>query len=166
MVMLAENSYIAYRLSFAGFLIYSDLRLVVNNKKVWDAFLKWSTLSHDEAVKCVTGGTFPKVDCQNTDGTVNGCFKPSKPDYISLFKYDVTGASLEEDPIKRNEKLKMLESTILHELVHWGRHKNGVEQTKYAIIKGKFVETGFGDIDVGQRFEMEAYSNPDKPWLP
>lgn len=171
MVMLAGNSFIQFRLSFVGLLIYNDLSLVVNKKKVWESFLKWSTLTPNQAVACVSGGTFPYVDATNTDGTVSGCFKPSQPDYISIFKYDAQNAACVKDDIKRNENLRRLEATILHELVHWGRHQNGAGQPRYKMENGKWVEKGLydsktGTIDVGKRFELDAYTDPDKPWLP
>lgn len=166
MVMLAGNSYIQFRISLVGLLIYRDLGLVVNRKKVWEAFLKWSTLSLSQAVSCVSGGSFPYIDATSTDGTASGSFKPSKPDYISILKYDAQSAACEENQVRRNQLLKTLESTILHELVHWGRHQNGAEQLRYGKIKGKWVETSFGDTDVGKRFELDAYTDPARPWLP
>ena len=165
MACLEGWSFINFRLSCVGNLIYNDLKLVMNDKRVWDSFLFWSTLEKDPdlAVKCVTGGCFPYVDLTNDDGTVAGCWSILRPDHISLNNTDVKSAGLEENLVKRKAKLKDLESTILHELVHWGRHQTSSPHLKYAKMKSKWVETGFGNADCGHRFQEEAY--PDRPLI-
>lgn len=157
MVMLAANSMEAFRTTCVGNLIYRDLALIVNNRKLWEAFLNWSTLNHEKALAAVLGETLPYVDCTNTDGTVSGCFRPSKSDFIYLNKYDAQNAKGAKDDFKRPELLKDLERTILHELVHWGRHQTVTPQLKYSKINGKWIENGFGDTDAGKRFELDAY---------
>ena len=166
MVMLAKDSVNEFQNTAFGRLIERDLRLVVHNHRLWSSFLHWSKLTREQALQAVSGGTFPYVDCLHKDGTSSGCFRKSKSDTISVFYYDITGANGTNDGFKQRERLKDLEFTVLHELVHWGRHLNGFEQTRYSFIDGKFIENGFGDIDVGKRFELEAYPSYMPAYMP
>lgn len=160
------NNFQEFRESFVGQLIYKDLQNVVGNAFVWNVFLKWSTLSHSEAVAAVCGETYPFVVVRpEFDGTASGCFDPKEPHIIRIGREEAQHAKGVADEFQRREALKGLEATILHELVHWGRHKNGAPQTKYKKDgKGGFVEIKPGEtvaaidkFDVGRRFEVEAY---------
>lgn len=164
MACLEGWSFINFRLSCVGEMIYNDLRLVMNDKRVWDAFLKWSTLDQmpDLAVKCVTGGNLPYVDLLNPDGKIYGEWDKLKPDYLSLNNTDVKSAGFEKDPDKRKAKLKELEITILHELVHWGRHQTCSDHDWYEKAGKKWrINNVTRQADCGHMFEMEAY--PERP---
>jgi hypothetical protein len=147
-------------------MIYTDLQKVVGNALVWNAFLKWSTLNHNDALAAVCGETPPFVVIEpKFDGSKSGCFNSGEPNIIRLSREDAQHVKGVEDEFRRREALKGLEATLLHELVHWGRHKSGAPHTKYKKDgKGGFVEIKPGEnlkpkdiFDVGRRFEVEAY---------
>jgi hypothetical protein len=117
-------------------------------------------------LSAISGGTPPFVDCLHKDGRSSGCFRKSKSDTISIFYYDITTANGTTNGFHQRELLKDLEFTVLHELIHWGRNLNGFEQTKFSFINGKFIENGFGDTDVGKRFELEAYPSYVPAYMP
>jgi hypothetical protein len=126
---------------------------VQDNDRIWEAFLKWSTLDVDSAVTCLSWGAFPIVKVRKEfDPGSHGSFKPSEPDIISVRRDKVSDYSNGKDETRVYQHGKFLEMLILHELVHWGRH---------AMSREDYED----DPDSGRRFAMEAYDNVAQPHL-
>jgi hypothetical protein len=142
---------------------------VQNNKKVWDAFLKWSTLDHTQAFYAISYGTYPKIQLYDTifsNPHSHGHFKPKFPDVITVSLQMAQKLHWAETAQEKLMAEKSLEYLILHEMCHWGRHKNGQQDGNYSKTNGKFNEDLSGNLDTGDRFELEAYTNPAQPWIP
>jgi len=132
---------------------------IPNNKKVWSAFLKWSSLLDWIGWYALSYGTSPLVRVLDIDEPYsrysNGHFDPANPVYINVnwsYAVNVNGA-LRDGRTPTIENAKMLESLLLHELCHWGRWFNNVKD-------GQFE---FGDS--GDMFKREAYKDPLRPHL-
>jgi hypothetical protein len=127
------------------------------NKKVWNAFLKWSTLFEAVAFYAVTYGTSPLVRIlEPLDPTTsNGHFEPSNPQYINIkwvFAANIN-AALKDGRAPAIEDTKAFEALLLHELCHWGRWFTNSSDGQYE----------FGDS--GDMFKREAYKDPYRPHL-
>lgn len=124
--------------------IYENLSKVPQKKKVFDAFVKYSEQSSANMRSMLTTcSPNPTIDFRSMPGA-NGEFSGSTdPNRVFLalsicekFENSATDAA---DPRMH----LLLESTLLHELVHWGDWKDGKDQ------KG----------EEGKAFEKEAYGN-------
>jgi Metallopeptidase toxin 3 len=117
--------------------IIDELPKVKSNGKVWSAFVTYSELS-DKARYAVMPHYHPYIDYKvMLDlGRFDG---PKAPSTIYLAK------SLCERFESKDWKLakmhRLMEATLLHELVHWGDWQDGKDQ----------------DGDEGELFELKAY---------
>lgn len=137
---------------------------VMDEPRIWDAFLKWSCLDENTAINCVSYNTFPEIVLPDKKTVLiagvhgYGHFKPSLPDQININKINELNA-LESDKTSSAglyQAEKYLQKLILHELVHWGRHQ-AMEPDEY-VDKVKLIDTG-------DAFEAEAYNDPSYPHL-
>ncbi|MBB4284567.1 hypothetical protein [Roseospira goensis] len=95
------------------------------NRRTWAAFLKYSELSDAKARAALTDGTLPRLKIEQMPGA-NGRFRGSTdPDAIELAK--AVADTFEHNATDPDWQL-LVESTILHELVHWGDWKDGKDQ--------------------------------------
>jgi len=93
------------------------LPLITKNSKIWTAFLRYSQLSETRAKRALNSGANPCLEVVELPRKVNGRFRHSKPNKIFLDK--TICDKFETD--RKNPKAKLLiESTVLHEMVHWG----------------------------------------------
>ena len=127
--------------------IKAELPKVRYKKNVWDAFLNCSGLDKKDADFFVTSGIFPEVHPtkRNVNGKkVNGYFSRSEPLRIYIHNR-VLNAYVK----KAKGSDLLLESTIMHELVHLGLFLSGYHAGEI-ISDGKSVEAG-------KEFERDAY---------
>ena len=119
--------------------VYGDLSKVPTSKpRVWRAFRKWSELGFSEALTALTTCSKPYIDVKVMPG-VFGRFRGSTDPHTILVS-EHWAKRFESDHAKPAAKL-LMEATILHEMVHWGDWKDGVDQ----------------DPEEGNEFEKEAY---------
>ena len=104
--------------------VESTLPAVQNNRQVWSSFLRYSELSVPEAVRALSWGYDPVLYIKQIPGC-NGEFDSKNPRRIVLAK-DI--AQRFEQDYLLPEAQRLVESTVLHELVHWGDHKDGRDQ--------------------------------------
>ncbi len=119
--------------------IYFELSKVKWTKPdVWKAFLKYSELSDEFATQMMITCSMPIIDVEaltNANGEFRG---GDNPDIIYL---DETVCERFEQDYPKEEAKLLVESTILHEMVHWGDWKDGSDQPD----------------EEGKAFEKEAY---------
>ena len=116
----------------------NDLPDVYKNERVWTAFKKhgqFNSFTAFQAISWVEGTPLLKIRLL---GGANGAFDPEKPNGISVAKEIVD--RFEVDFIFDRARL-LVESTVLHELVHWGDNLDGRDQSG----------------EEGKAFEHEAY---------
>lgn len=110
-----------------------------NKPKVWAAFLKYGELKPAQAKLALSFGKNPELHYAQMPGA-NGRFSGSKfPNRVYLAK-----AICDRFETKDSKKAKMhilVESTVLHEMVHWGDWKDGKDQVG----------------EEGKKFEKAAY---------
>ncbi len=119
--------------------VEDNLPKVKNKNKVWAAFLKYSELSESDARCAVGSGPLPILHSAVMPGA-NGEFRGStEPNHIYLA--EEICERFEKTDSGKPEMHLLVESTILHETVHWGDWKDGVDQAG----------------EEGKNFEKEAY---------
>lgn len=128
--------------------------------RVWRAFLKWSQLPERLALAAVSPGRGPIVGITAAEN-VNGVFRPKTPRVVflharvaSAFQRNLRGSRL------------LVESTLLHELVHWGNYisqyaldsrKLQSRQGSDGRRRGGYTNVGGSLREVGKQFERQAY---------
>jgi hypothetical protein len=101
--------------------------------KKWGVFVKWCG-SEARAVEACTWGRGPLVQINShMVGRANGKFKGGDIVYIH---------GKVANKLESGRGWHAWESTVLHELIHWARYKERLND---------------GDVEVGQEFEQEAY---------
>lgn len=133
--------------------IKKKLPLIENEKPyLWGRFCGYSYLSYPTAIDAISGGIrSPYLIIENLtrDGAQrNGLFDERQPTEIKL---DQSIAKYFEHDFNSTDAQLLVESTLLHELVHWGEFRS---QGK--IMKGR---------EHGVDFEVAAYGkNIDRYW--
>lgn len=144
---------------FPNFDVYlQTFHKIQDNKKVWDAFLKWSYLPIDTADESVSYATYPIVNVKKSifgNAYDYGHYSSDFPDDIWIRRDSVQTYEKSNDATKIHQTERYLESLILHEMVHWGRYQ----------MSSKDKDDPDG-TDSGDKFQKEAYTNPHKPHLP
>lgn len=127
---------------------------VQDEQKVFDAFLKWSTLDVSAAVECLSFSTNPLILVPKsiTGPHSYGEFECAQPNLIEVRRDKVQEFDKGRDEAKIYRDGKYLEMLILHELVHWGRHWMSREDYE-------------DDPDSGRRFAIEAYADYTHPHI-
>jgi len=112
-----------------------NLPKVKTKTKVWAAFIKYSELNPAKALLAITPGQLPEIHFDLMP-RANGKFSGSRfPDRVYLAK---SICDKFEKTDSNNSKMHILvESTLLHEMVHWGDWKDGIDQ---AGEEGKMFE--------------------------
>ncbi len=119
-----------------GAWIEKNIPKVKSKTKVWNAFIKYSELG---ATRAITPGYWPEVYWKVMPGKNGGYTGESFPNRIFLSK-----SLCDEFEEKKNISKKFhnkIESSLLHEMVHWGDFKDGKDQPG----------------EEGKKFEVEAY---------
>jgi len=103
-----------------------NLPKVKSKPKVWKAFLKYSELTHGQAKIALTKGHNPEIHFRIMPGA-NGEFRgPRFPNRVFLAKSICD--KFEKSDMKKPKMHILLESTLLHEMVHWGDWADGKDQ--------------------------------------
>jgi Metallopeptidase toxin 3 len=114
---------------------------VRKNTKVFKAFQKYSELKED-AERAIRDGTLPTVEWRRL-GAENGQYDHKKyPDTVFIAMAICEKFEKSEADAKDPRMHRLIESTLLHEIVHWGDWKDG-KLSPYA--------------EAGKEFEKEAY---------
>lgn len=128
----------------AQFLTHEVSRLKWNKPHVWHPFLKYSELLDEQAVEVLATCSNPTVEVTHIPGA-NGLFSPSRGTN-TVFLAKAICDRFEVDHLDSRAQL-LIESTILHELVHWGEFKDGKDQPDE---EGKYFEVEAYGRDVGR----------------
>lgn len=120
--------------------IETNLLKVKARLKVWAAFLKYSELNPAKALLALTPGQFPEIHF-DVMPRANGQFSGARfPNRVYLAKSICE--KFEKTDSKNLNMHILVESTLLHEMVHWGDWKDGVDQVGE---EGKmFEKTAYG----------------------
>ena len=103
----------------------------------WQVFVKWCG-SEAPAVEACTWGNGPLVQINSRMvGRANGRYKGG------VFPETVFIHGKVANAYENGDGWVIWEATVFHELIHWARHKEGLND---------------GGVEVGQEFEMEAYA--------
>jgi len=119
--------------------ITENLPKVKNKPKVWNAFKKYSELKEPYVTWALTQGYNPDIEFLTMPSS-NGKFSGGKfPNRVYLAKEICE--KFEKSDFSNPKMHILVESTLLHEMVHWGDWKDGVDQVG----------------EEGKLFESEAY---------
>lgn len=129
--------------------ILENIPKVKDKPTVWAAFKLYAELSQNQALRSIQNGLPPEIDFRVMPGA-NGEFSGSShPDTVFLAKAICDKFEGSESDAKDARMHLLLESTILHEMVHWGDWKDGVDQPG----------------EEGKQFEIAAYGKDiDRYW--
>lgn len=154
--------------------LLDDLEKIVNrepskrknnsNEDLFDVFCKYANLSSSEAKKALKEGpdNYPRIGFTDLKGDT-GLFNPGNPTAVFL------NIELEKKFKKNPKKQKLhdlIESTLLHEMVHWGNHHYGTPTIGYTGVpecKEALEDDGL-DHEKGKLFECEAYDRDIKKY--
>jgi Metallopeptidase toxin 3 len=121
---------------------------VMGSSKLLKAVRKHSGLDKDDVKKYLDwGSTHPLVYFDLKDGS-NGWYKHGKTIYINL--EIVIAMEFGHDKATRKQVELMMESTVLHEFVHWARKKKSSKSRHVSGASSKKFEAG-------KSFECAAY---------
>ncbi|MDH3496964.1 MAG: hypothetical protein OER21_09385 [Gemmatimonadota bacterium] len=112
--------------------------------QIWRAFLRYGQFTPHEATRVLTWGEGPFVRIVRLKKL--GLFVPQAPTAVMISRS--LARAYERAPRVRRNQLA-LEAIVLHELVHWGDWRDGIEQPD--------VRRGRTRLDVGDQFEVAAY---------
>lgn len=132
--------------------VKNALPAVQKKKRVWDAFLNYSELGKNDAIDALSWGSDPLLFIKIIPGA-NGEFNPTLPRRIALAR-DI--ARRFEKDYALLEAHRLVESTVLHEIVHWGDHRDGHDQCGE---EGIFFEIAAYGENV-HRYWTEAMMSP------
>jgi hypothetical protein len=125
--------------SLAKWIEENLLARVLSKPRVLKAFIKYSELSAWHALWAVSVGPVPVIHARVMPGA-NGEFEGgAAPDNVYL-STEICERFEKKDSKEARMHL-LIESTLLHEMVHWGDWKDGVDQAD----------------EEGKNFEKEAY---------
>lgn len=123
--------------------IETNLPKIQNKHKVWQAFVKYSELPPVKATWAITPGYNPDIHFKVMPGA-NGEFIGQKfPNRIYLAKSICD--KFEKSDFADPKMHRLVESTVLHEMVHWGDWRDGKDQ---AGEEGKAFEVAAYGKDV------------------
>lgn len=127
--------------------IITNIPLVVFNARVRRAFMEYAELNLVQAYVALQHGSLPLIMYKEMPGS-NGQFSGSRsPNTVFLAKaicerYENNAADRSDPRMHR-----LLESTILHEMVHWGDWKDGHD---HPLEEGKEFEKAAYGADVNR----------------
>jgi len=125
--------------------IEQNIPKVRDKQKVWSAFLKFSELSPGKAKIALNTGSSPEIHFKAMPGA-NGQYSGSR--FANRVYLAKSVCDKFESKDSENSKMhKLIESTLLHEMVHWGDYKDGVDQ---AGEEGKAFEKAAYGKDINR----------------
>jgi hypothetical protein len=121
--------------------ICDNLPVVRQNPKVFKAFQKYAGLTERVAERAIKHGNPPEIEFRHMP-TSNGEFNGKKyPNTVFLSK-DICDRFQQSEADAKDPRMHLLvEATLLHEFVHWG----------------KSVAAEIETFEAGKAFEREAY---------
>jgi hypothetical protein len=121
--------------------ICNNLPAVKKNPKVFKAFQKYAELNEKVAERALEHGNPPIVEFRHIP-TANGEFIPKKwPDTVFI-AMDICAKFQTSDADAKDPRMhRLVESTLLHEIVHWG----------------DWLDGKVAPFEAGKAFEKEAY---------
>lgn len=136
--MLTQDIFSYPRLAF---FVRRHLRdRLTSNEKTWSAFRKHGDFSIIDSLVAVGWELdSPLLITESLGKRYNGRFYPSKPNHIYI---DQEIAQRFEADYNRIDAQHFVESTILHEIVHWGDHKDGHHKPPEAGIDFEIAAYG------------------------
>lgn len=121
--------------------ICENLPKVKNNAKIYKAFLLYSELNKTVGSASLTLGNAPTIDYRFMPGS-NGEFEGSTFKDTVFISNEICEKFEKSAKDAKDKRMHILiEFTILHEMVHWGDFKDGIDQPG----------------EEGKKFEKAAY---------
>lgn len=130
--------------------LQTRLPVVISHPDVLAAFTKWTYISEEEAKKLAGGGTSPWLKASDTGS--DGYFDPANPDCIFLSSRICKLMEENFHYLNKQEYFSKLHATVLHELVHWVRHRTPVTHLMEQL---EDIDDRFGHA--ADSFEQEAF---------
>ena len=128
--------------------ILVNIPKVIHKSKVFYAFMKYSEQNHAKTIQILTRNTLPVLHYWNFPGDKNGTsVRKGHRNLVFLAKSICDKFETSEKSAKDPRMHLLLESTILHEMVHWGDTLDGKRQRQH---------------EEGKEFEKEAYGRRGK----
>ena len=118
--------------------IVEEFPKIKNNGKVWVAFVTYSELNH-KARYAIMPHYHPYIDYKVLTGLA--LYKEGGKDPNTIFLAKAFCERFESKDWKLPKMHRLMEATLLHELVHWGDWQDGKDQ----------------DGEEGNLFEIAAY---------
>ena len=134
--------------------VRNDLPRVPEKPKIWGVFKEFGQLNSLNALRALRwGGESPLIRITSLDKggkKVNGEFRPEHDEWIFFSKEIADRFEVDHALVKARV---LVESTILHELVHWGDFKDGIDQPGE---EGKTFEKAAYDRDIDRYWPDES----------
>jgi hypothetical protein len=128
--------------------ICNNLPKVRGKPKVFKAFQKYARLNETVSERAIKHGTPPTINWRRLPAD-NGEFNPKHPTYVFISQ-TICEKFRDANAAGRSGMADLIESTILHEMVHWGNSLDGKLGTH---------------TEMGKAFEIEAYGKDIRaPW--
>lgn len=128
--------------------ICDNLPKVRDKPKIFKAFQKYARLDEKVAERAIKHGTPPNIDWRYMPAD-NGNFDKKYPTYVFISQ-EICKRFRDADATDRSGMATLIESTILHEMVHWGDSLDGKKDSH---------------SEMGKAFEIEAYGKDIRaPW--
>lgn len=128
--------------------ICDNLPKVREKPKVFKAFQKYARLDEKVSERAIKHSTPPTIDWRYLP-TANGEYNKKYPTYVFISK-TICEKYRDANATERAGMYTLIESSILHEMVHWGNSLDGKPDTH---------------AEMGKAFEIEAYGKDIRaPW--
>lgn len=125
--------------------IEANLPKVRKNPKVFKAFQKYAGFDEEIAERAIKGGNPPIIEWRRLD-SANGEFRNKYPG--SVFIAQVICRRFADDFADKRMHL-LVESTLLHEIVHWGFYNKDRDAREPQELGKAFEKEAYG-LDVGR----------------
>ncbi len=128
--------------------ICDNLPKVRDKPKIFKAFQKYARMNEKVAERAIKHGTPPNIDWRYMPAD-NGAFLKKYPTSVFISQ-TICEKFRDANSTDRSGMSTLIESTILHEMVHWGNSLDGKEDSH---------------SEMGKAFEKEAYGKDIRaPW--
>jgi hypothetical protein len=128
--------------------ICDNLPMVRNKPKIFKAFQKYARLDGKASERAIKHSALPNIDFRNLPA-VNGEYNSKWPTFVFISQ-TICEKFRDANAADRSAMATLIESTILHEMVHWGNSLDGKRNSH---------------AEMGKAFEIEAYGKDVRaPW--
>lgn len=128
--------------------ICDNLPKVREKTKIFRAFQKYARLNETVAERAIKHGTLPNIDWRYMPAD-NGNFDKRYPTFVFISQ-TICEKFRDANATDQSAMATLIESTILHEMVHWGNSLDGQQNSHN---------------EMGKAFEREAYGKDVRaPW--